>query len=302
MPLAGEGGDYQAKWLQKVTDLHACVEFKYPVSFIAYKDYRFKNDTIGGDLLVRSLCDALGPGVPQDTSLRLVRDADVLARDEDWPFNWSLVKHVIRAVISRIEKDWRPNPYLKPTKEETQGTLLNLLAAANQWQDSAAHPPFLSPDPTQKARFRWWWANVVPTYKGLKRRGQTYEFQFPDDVAKAIAHNVKLLAEQGEEALAQAPHKYVEDFARRNHWTTPRVGAGRDRFFSVAIHQMLGHGKSAQNAREEHRDDVLLLQLHGDDAFFPWHDNCGCVLQLWIEKGALLERDFSSVQATLECD
>jgi hypothetical protein len=154
MPLAGEGGDYQAKWLQKGTDLHACVEFKYPVSFITFKDYRFKSDSIGGELLVRSLCDALGPGVPQDTSLRLSRDADVFTRDEDWPFNWSLVKHVIRAVISRIEGDLRPNPYPKPTKEGTRDTLLSLLAAANQWQDSAAHPPFQSPDPTHKASFR----------------------------------------------------------------------------------------------------------------------------------------------------
>jgi len=251
---------------------------------------------------VRSLCDALGPGVPQDTSLPLSRDVDVFARDEDWPFNWSLVKHVIRAVISRIEGELRPNPYPKPAKEETRDTILNLLAAANQWQDGAAHPPFLSPDPTQKASFRGWWANVVSTYKGLKGEVQTYDFQFPDDVAKAIAHNVKLLAEQGVEALAQAPQKYVENFARRNHWTTPRRGAGRDRFVSMPIHQMLGHGKGVQNAAEEHRDDVLLLQLHGDNAFFPWHDNCGCVLQLWIEKGALLERDFSGVQATLECD
>jgi uncharacterized protein YwqG len=301
MPLAGDGGDYQAEWLKKGDDLHACVEFKYPVVFLTFKDYGFKNDPIGEELLVKSLCKALGPGVPEDASLRLSKDANVFAKDEDWPFNWSLIKHVTRAIISRVESDLRPNSYRKPVHDKTRDSLLNLLAAANRSQDrAAAAPPYLSPDPEHKAHFRrWWgwWANAVVKYEGLKKDVQHYNFQFPDDVAKAITHNIKLLAEQGETALAQAPRKYVENFARRNHWTTPGQGA-----FSMAIHQILGHGAAVQNAPEEHRDDVLLLQLHGDDAFFPWHDNCMCVLQLWIEKDALSKRDFSGVQATLECD
>jgi len=84
MPLAGEGGDYQAKRLQKGTNLYACVEFKYPVSS-PYKDNSFKNDPIGGELLVKSLCETLGPGVLHGSALRLSRDADVSAKDEDWP-------------------------------------------------------------------------------------------------------------------------------------------------------------------------------------------------------------------------
>jgi hypothetical protein len=45
-----------------------------------------------------------------------------------------------------------------------------------------------------------------------------------------------------------------------------------------------------------------LLQIQGDDAFFNWHTNCGCVLHFWIGRDALSTLDFSEVEATLECD
>ena len=86
MPLAGEGGNFHSTWLKKGTDLHACVEFKYPTQ-----------DPLGKELLVRSLCEELGSGVPEDGSLRVSRNAGDFARDEDWPFNWPLAMHVIRA-------------------------------------------------------------------------------------------------------------------------------------------------------------------------------------------------------------
>jgi hypothetical protein len=46
MPLAGNGGDSQVKWLDPATDLHSKVEFKYPISFLPFRDSRFKKMTI----------------------------------------------------------------------------------------------------------------------------------------------------------------------------------------------------------------------------------------------------------------
>src|SRR5262249_22314562 len=62
MALAGNGGDWQVKWLDPATDVHSKVEFKYPISFLPFRDFEFKQDPVGGELLIRSLCEALGPG------------------------------------------------------------------------------------------------------------------------------------------------------------------------------------------------------------------------------------------------
>jgi Domain of unknown function (DUF1963) len=98
------------------------------------------------------------------------------------------------------------------------------------------------------------------------------------------------------------PAWFVSRIKRQNHWKTPSVEDGRFRFFSTPIHQILGYGSSAQNAPAEHRDDVLLLQIQGDPAFFDWHTNSGCVLHFWIGRDALSKLDFAGVEATLECD
>jgi Domain of unknown function (DUF1963) len=134
-------------------------------------------------------------------------------------------------------------------------------------------------------------------------RGQvsTYPHQVPRDLGDAIDHTIRYLAVHDEPALDHVPRSYVANLKRRNHWKTPD-GKGQSRFFSTAIHQILGYGSSWQGAPIEHYDDVLLLQIQGDDAFFNWHTNCGCVLHFWIGHDALSKLDFSQVEATLECD
>jgi uncharacterized protein YwqG len=109
------------------------------------------------------------------------------------------------------------------------------------------------------------------------------------------------MAAHDEQALVHVPQKYVANLQRRNHWKIPSVQDDKHPFFD-AIHQILGFGSSWQSAPDDHRDDILLLQIQGDDAFFNWHANCGCVLHFWIGRDALSKLDFSQVEATLECD
>jgi uncharacterized protein YwqG len=80
------------------------------------------------------------------------------------------------------------------------------------------------------------------------------------------------------------------------------VNDGKHRHFRTALHQMLGYGSGPQDATEVHLEDVLLLQIQGDLAFFDWHSNIGGVLHFWIGRDALDQRDFSQVVATFECD
>jgi uncharacterized protein YwqG len=65
---------------------------------------------------------------------------------------------------------------------------------------------------------------------------------------------------------------------------------------------MLGYGSGPQDSTEVHLEDMLLLQIQGDFAFFNWHSNTGCVLHFWIDRDALTQLDFSRVVATYECD
>jgi len=301
MPLGGKDNGYYGKWLSMGGGLHANVEFKYPVSFLTFKDQLFNEDRVRGKLLVKSLCEALGPGEPEST--RQLMDVNALAKDVDWPFSWSLLADAARSVVSHVEFDLRPNPR-RQMSEATRDVLRDLLTTATEWRErAAAHSPFAIPDLAVRESFRSWWMGAVSRYKGFKRgEVSTYDTRFARDLENAILHSIKLLAAENGSALARAPSKYVDNFRRRNVWTVPRAEEGQFRQFRMAIHQMLGFGKSVQQAPIEHRDHVLLLQLQGDDAFFPWHNNCGCVLQLWIGKDALTRRDFSVVEATLECD
>ena len=303
MPLAGSGGNYQLEWLD-LTDFHSRVEFKYPISFLPFRDYVFEQNPVGGELLVKSLCDALGPGEPSGEDLLNYRRAESYAKDEDWPFNWMLIAHVARSLLARTRYDLNPSPYRrKPISEETREALQKIEADANHWLERSGRlPPLENVDPDERQLFRVWWADVALKYETMRAQVSVYPFQIPRDLGEAIDHTIRYLAAYDERALVHAPLKYVENFGRRNHWKAPTAKEGQYRFFSTAIHQILGYGSSYQAAPSEHRDDVLLLQIQGDHAFFNWHSNSGCVLHFWIGREALSKLDFSDVEATLECD
>src|SRR5437016_237514 len=76
MPVGGDNGEYQIKWLDPASDIHAKVEFKYPISFLPCRDFLFHDDPVGGELLTGALCKALGPGEPNQQDLLTFRRAD----------------------------------------------------------------------------------------------------------------------------------------------------------------------------------------------------------------------------------
>lgn len=296
MLLGGDG--LRVKWLDPATDLHCRVEFKYPICFVPYRDFEFYEDEVGGELLIESLCSALGPGEPKESDLLQYRMADGYAADEDWPFNWLLVTHMVRSLLARTAHDLQPSPYRPPVSDETRTTLQGFEAKANRWLErSGGFAPPERLDAAAKDAFRAWWTDVVMKYEKVT----TYPTQLTGDVGAAINHNIRYLAAYHQQALADVPEKYVANLERQNHWKTPAAKDGKYRFFNMAIPQILGYGSSPQGAAEEHREDVLLLQLQGDAAFLEWHTNPGCMLHFWLSRDALATLDFSKAVATLEC-
>lgn len=100
----------------------------------------------------------------------------------------------------------------------------------------------------------------------------------------------------------QFPASILRNSERQNHRTAPGAEAGRRRSFGTPIYQIAGYGSSWQSAPVKHRDDLLLLQFHGDLAFLGWHQNTGCVLHFWLDRDALSALDFARMETTLECD
>jgi hypothetical protein len=299
MVLAG-GSGYQVDWLDPGSDFHSKVEFKYPLSFLPFRDFEFGEDPVGRELLIRSLCQVLGPGNPEGKDLLAHRSADDFAADEDWPFNWLLVTYMARSVLAHVRSDLTPSSYRKPLDEETRQTLQGFEAAAHEWlRQSGQGSALQAVDAPTKEAFRAWWITIVRAYEGMRGRVSTYPGRFLDDAGEAIDHAVRRISAHA--GAAAAPGRYVENLRRRNHWTVPSQKGG-SRFFTTAVHQIGGYGSSWQDAPEEHRDDVLLLQIQGEDAFLGWHENSGCVLHFWIGGGDLEAVDFSTVEATLECD
>ncbi len=172
---------------------------------------------------------------------------------------------------------------------------------ANKWLERCRRfQPLENVGDLVREPFRTWWADADGKYGNMSRQLFVPPSRFPSDLGEAINHTVRHVVTHGESA--SAPRSYVANLERQNHWTAPSAEDGRSRFFYTAIHQMLGYGSSWQTVPEEHRDDVLLLQVKGDRAFFRWHDNGGCVLHFWIGRDALAKLDFSCIEATLECD
>ncbi|RXG92041.1 DUF1963 domain-containing protein [Bradyrhizobium zhanjiangense] len=303
MPLGGTDGDYQVKWLDSNLDFHSKIEFKYPVSFRLFRDFHFRDDAVGGELMVEELCRALGPGEPQEYDLLQFRSAAKYEKDEDWPFNWLLIVCVVRSVLSHIQRDLKLGYYGKPLTDVATVELNRVRAGAIAWLERCRTlTPMDDVDPDTKVSFRSWWFEVVKTYEKMDGQVRTYTSEFAADLGNAINHTIRCMATEEVDASEDAPFSYVTNLARQNHWKTPTVDDGRRRHFRTALHQMLGYGSGPQDATEEHLEDMLLLQIQGDLAFFDWHSNVGGVLHFWIDRDALARRDFSKAVATYECD
>lgn len=303
MPLAGTNGDRQVKWLDPNQDIHSKVEFKYPITFRPFRDFYFREDAVGGELMVRELRKALGPGEPQQNDLLQFRSVAEYEKDEDWPFNWLLVACVVRSVLSHVQRDLTLGYSGRPLTDEAAAELQRLRTGAIGWLERCrALTPMDDVDPDTKASFRSWWFNIVHAYEKLKGQVRTYAGTIRSDLGNAINHTIRCMATYDTDIFDHAPSSYVTNLARQNHWKTPSVDEGKYRHFRTALHQMLGYGSGPQDSTEVHLEDVLLLQIQGDLAFFNWHSDIGGVLHFWIDRDVLAQRDFSKVVATYECD
>ncbi|EJN16247.1 hypothetical protein (DUF1963) [Bradyrhizobium sp. YR681] len=303
MPLAGTDGDAQVKWLDPALDFHSRVEFKYPLSFRPFRDFYFRDDAVGGELMIEELRRALGPGEPPESDLLQFRSAAKYEKDADWPFNWLLITYVVRSVLAHVLRDQRLGYYGKPLADEAAVELRRLHAGAIGWIERCrALTPMDDVDPDTKQAFRSWWLDVVQAYEKMKGQVRTYDTELAADLGNAINHTIRCMATEAVDASEDAPFSYVTNLARQNHWKTPTVDDGRRRHFRTALHQMMGYGSGPQDATEEHLEDMLLLQIQGDLAFLNWHSDVGGVLHFWIDRDALDQRDFSKAVATYECD
>ncbi|TFV74663.1 DUF1963 domain-containing protein [Bradyrhizobium frederickii] len=303
MPLAGSDGDYQVRWLNPDVDFHSKVEFKYPVSFRQFRDFYFLEDAVGGELMIKELCKALGPGEPQQNDLLQFRRVDNYRKDDDWPFNWLLIACVVRSVLSNIQRDLTDGYYGKPATEEAIAELKRFRTGAIGWLERCRDlTPLDEVDAGTKAAFRSWWFDIVQGYGKLDGQVTTSVGQITEDLGNAINHTIRCMATHDVDAVDDAPLSYVANLVRQNRWMAPTAEEGKRRHFQTAIHQMLGYGSSWQDATEEHLEDILLLQIEGDLAFFNWHSDIGGVLHFWIDPDALAQGDFSQVVATYQCD
>ncbi|WP_298885937.1 DUF1963 domain-containing protein [uncultured Bradyrhizobium sp.] len=303
MPLAGNDGDAQVKWLDPALDFHSKVEFKYPLSFLPFRDFYFLKDAVGGELMIEELCRVLGPGEPQQHDLLEFRTLAEYEKDEDWPFNWLLINYVVRSVLSHVVRDLTPGSYYKPLPDEAAAELKRLRVGAIGWLERCrALTPLDDVDADTKTAFRSWWLDVVRTYKTMDGQVRTYVSTISADLGNAINHTIRCMVTQDNDAFDDAPRSYVANLAQQNHWKTPTAEDGKYRHFRTALHQMLGYGSGPQDATEEHLEDMLLLQMQGELAFLDWHSNIGCMLHFWIDRDALAQLDFSRVVATLQCD
>lgn len=303
MPLGGTDGDAQVKWLDPALDFHSKVEFKYPLSFQVFRDFYFFDDAVGGELMVAELCKVLGPGEPQQADLLQFRTEAKYEKDEHWPFNWLLIAHVVRSVLSHVMGDLTPRYSYKPISAEAAAELKRLRAGAIGWLERCrALTPMDDVDADTRANFRAWWIDVVQTYERTQEYVYTYSSTITADLGDAINHTIRCMVEHDVEAFDEVPLSYLTNLARQNHWKAPTVENGKYRHFDTALHQILGYGSGPQDATEEHLEDILLLQMQGDLAFLDWHSDIGCMLHFWIDRDALDQLDFANVVATYECD
>jgi hypothetical protein len=193
MPLAGKDGEYQVKWLDPATDFYSKVEFKYPMSFVPFQDFEFKDDPAGGALVIESLCEALGPGERRQDDLLIYRTADDFAADEDWPLNWLMITLATRSVLGHVRDDLerKANAEYEGTRWSTiassdETVLMDIEVSANGWLErGAGMSPLESVDAEAKSAFRAWCAEVVQSARDRVHVGSTWKW--PGSTATRIS-------------------------------------------------------------------------------------------------------------------
>jgi len=290
MLLGGNLYYYSRFWLDEERDPRARVEFKYPLSFVVTESYPENEPARQIEAWQAAL------GAPSNHDIRALYDA-ISPEDDAWPFNWATLEHLARALAVTLERDpWRFERLPAETVAETR----EIAAAARAWAATANRADAFAPLPAERAaEFRTWWRAQRDPVKKVAREVGAYAPNIDRAFVKAIRYAVRLTSAAGADARELIPSHYLQSVQAETLW----LPADSARLSSVhmPMHQMFGFGERVQSAPIDHANDVLLLQITGDEGL-AWHENIGCVLQLWVSSSALQALRLDEVQATLECD
>jgi uncharacterized protein YwqG len=286
-------------WLAEES-VWARTNFRFPLGFAKFDSYREyfleegarhlppRNKQAFDDLLGDELERCFGPLSPAPPG-----QWEIFRQDrEEWPFAWTAIEYGARAIVKAVQDVSSQRGMTKEASErasEGASAYERIGAAALRWVERAAtETAHARPDAQTRAVFRSEWRALVDEFCATSKHLNVYGPDWNNELLNVLVASCYVCASN--DALDAIPEIYRSALAQ--------AAAVRLHF---PMHQMLGHGMQVQWAPIYHADEVLLLQLLGDDAL-GWHSNCGCALQFWISANALKQRNFGAVEMTLDCD
>jgi uncharacterized protein YwqG len=290
-PTYGYGGE-PWPWLPK-DSVWSHVAFRFPLQFVAFTSYRDfyidedrrypppRNEAGLNEVMAEEFRKSFGAreAPPGDMWLTIGEDRD------DWAFSWIAVEYGARALIYAIDDKLR----FKPKAAEAAAEFQELKLSAEKWiHRASAETSFAPSDAATRTEFVTQWRVLCAEANRVAERVKVYGLEPKRTLSQVIAASCYFCASNGAQDII--PEVYRRAFTQLS-----------DPLLTFREHQMLGHGEPVQSAPHDRHNEILLLQLKGDEAL-GWHSNIGCVLQFWITPEALERRDFSGVEVTLECD
>lgn len=118
--------------------------------------------------------------------------------------------------------------------------------------------------------------------------GDVVRFHVPQSPRDLATLTLRTMITGGPDALAAMPDRQLDRINREYRLTTTHQ------------HQMFGLGGCQQAARDDHRGDLLLLQLGYDD-LMEWRWGDMGLFQFWISPRDLAAGNWSAAQLTFEC-
>jgi hypothetical protein len=281
------GGDEPWPWLAD-DEPTARLGFKYPIRsipFTSYCDHLDPSAKYSAEKLQSAEFDAKLP-------LRTGGGSHEDATGQTWPFAWPVIEHLARAVCKEVADASR----FRTPSPEVAAQMQAMTACAEQWlQRAKLHQGTLECDASTREWFKQEWSWIQDAAKRVNKHQQCH-LSLYSAAAAATYLTCFSLASESHDAAALIPDRlaqWLEDASKREPLLQRLVSAR-------PVHQMLGYGSSVQSAPLEHANDVLLLQIAGEEGF-AWFPDIGCVLQFWIAPDALAERNFEHVTISLDC-
>lgn len=280
-------------------DPRASVDFRYPIRFVAHDTFdawTYSNagidlyfDTYLTALRDESIEKGLGRAAKVGPSLWEIERGG--PSDEAWPQAGAFAEMAALQVIDDLAMI-EPMPGKPAWTVAGLAARARIVAEARERQALWAGKRFEALDPAERREFRGWIATMIAQGGAIPKeetggwRLLRDDLRFGFDEGNRFA--VYEILARGGSALAMLPPALREPHDWLGDGEAPRD-------------QMLGYGYSEQDAPNEHRDDVLLLQLGGSADRF-WNENSAEVLHLWISPRDLAARRFDRVTPTLESD